>query len=65
MSLKNTLLSAYNLEKRAPIQWGITHEKTAIQEYCKLFDVNVLETGKFYKDMLSSLFGIVTIFVQL
>lgn len=45
MSLKKRLLSAYNLEKRAPIQWGLAHEKTAIQEYCKVFEVNVLETG--------------------
>ncbi|XP_061174798.1 uncharacterized protein LOC133183939 [Saccostrea echinata] len=45
VSLKKRLLSAYNLEKRAPIQWGLAHEKTAIQEYCKLFEVNVLETG--------------------
>lgn len=48
MSLKKRLLSAYNLEKRAPIQWGLAHEKTAIQEYCKVFEVNVLETGKFF-----------------
>eukprot|EP00105_Crassostrea_gigas_P019439 XP_011437926.1 PREDICTED: uncharacterized protein LOC105335642 [Crassostrea gigas] len=43
--LEKRLLSAYNLEKRAPIQWGLTHEKTAIQEYCKVFEVNVLQTG--------------------
>lgn len=49
MSLKKRLLSAYNSEKRAPIQLGFAHEKTAIQEYWKLFEVNVLETGKFYK----------------
>lgn len=51
MSLKKRLLSAYTSEKRPPIQWGFAHEKTAIQEYCTLFEVNVLETGKFYKDI--------------
>ncbi|XP_022288509.2 uncharacterized protein LOC111100719 [Crassostrea virginica] len=44
-SLKKRLLSAYNLEKRAPIQWGITHESVAIAEYCKEGDVTVLQTG--------------------
>nr|XP_022312166.1 uncharacterized protein LOC111117363 isoform X1 [Crassostrea virginica]XP_022312167.1 uncharacterized protein LOC111117363 isoform X1 [Crassostrea virginica] len=45
ISLKKRLLSAYNLEKRAPIQWGITHESVAIEEYCKEGGVTVLPTG--------------------
>lgn len=44
-SLKKRLLSAYNLEKREPIQWGITHESVALTEYCKEGDVSVLPTG--------------------
>lgn len=44
-SLKKRLLSAYNLEKRDPIQWGITHENVALTEYCKEGDVSVLPTG--------------------
>ena len=32
-SLKKRLLSAYNLEKKAPIQWGITHEDEALKQY--------------------------------
>nr|XP_022310131.1 uncharacterized protein LOC111115613 [Crassostrea virginica] len=44
-SLKKRLLSAYNLERRAPIQWGITHEKVGIEEYCKKGAVTVLPTG--------------------
>lgn len=44
-SLKKRLLSAYNLEKRDPIQWGITHESVALTEYCKEGDVSVLRTG--------------------
>lgn len=44
-SLKKRLLSAYNLEKRDPIQWGITHESVALTEYCKEGDVSVLPTG--------------------
>lgn len=47
ISLKKRLLSAYNLEKRAPIQWGITHESVAIEEYCKEGGVTVLPTGIF------------------
>lgn len=34
-----------NLEKRDPIQWGITHESVALTEYCKEGDVSVLPTG--------------------
>ncbi|KAH3825566.1 hypothetical protein DPMN_127446 [Dreissena polymorpha] len=34
-SLKKRLLSAYNLEKRSPIQMGITHERNAIDDFCK------------------------------
>ncbi|XP_062613222.1 uncharacterized protein LOC134274994 isoform X1 [Saccostrea cucullata] len=44
-SLKKKLLSSYNLEKRASIQWGLTHERTAIEEYSKIGEVTVLETG--------------------
>lgn len=44
-SLKKRLLSAYNLEKRDPIQWGITHESIAMVEYCKEGGVSVLPTG--------------------
>lgn len=44
-SLKKRLLSAYNLEKRDPIQWGITHESVALTECCKEGDVSVLPTG--------------------
>ena len=45
-SLKKRLLSAYNLKRRALIQWGITHEKVGIEEYCKKGAVTVLPTGK-------------------
>ncbi|XP_061169341.1 uncharacterized protein LOC133178631 [Saccostrea echinata] len=45
VSLKKRLLSAYNLEKRASIQWGRTHEKSAKDDYCKLSEVSILETG--------------------
>lgn len=34
-SLKKRILSAYNLERRAPIQWGITHEKLITMEVCR------------------------------
>lgn len=44
-SLKKRILSAYNLERRAPIQWGITHEKVGVEEYCKVGAVTVLQTG--------------------
>lgn len=44
-SLKKRILSAYNLERRAPIQWGITHEKVGVEEYCKAGAVTVLPTG--------------------
>lgn len=42
-------MSAYNLEKRAPIQWGITHEPIAIEQYCKTVGVTVIPTGKYLK----------------
>ncbi|XP_060085906.1 uncharacterized protein LOC132565252 [Ylistrum balloti] len=45
ISLKKRLLSAYNLEKRAPIQWGVAHEKNGIEEYCKKGGVTVGQTG--------------------
>lgn len=44
-SIKKRILSAYNLERRAPIQWGITHEKLGVEEYCKAGAVTVLPTG--------------------
>lgn len=44
-SLKKRILSAYNLDRRAPIQWGITHEKVGVEEYCKAGAVTVLPTG--------------------
>jgi len=40
------LLSNYNLEKVAAIQWGITHEATAIEQYCSL-GADVTPTGKY------------------
>lgn len=45
VSLKKRLLSAYNLEKRDPIKWGMTHESVALTKYCKEGDVPVLPTG--------------------
>lgn len=33
------------MERRAPIQWGITHEKVGVEEYCKAGAVTVLQTG--------------------
>ncbi|XP_052216974.1 uncharacterized protein LOC127881783 isoform X3 [Dreissena polymorpha] len=45
VSLKKRLLSAYNLEKRAPVQWGVTHEQVCIAEYCKVGGVAVRPTG--------------------
>lgn len=44
-SLKKRILSTYNLERRAPIQWGITHERVGVSEYCKAGGVTVLPTG--------------------
>lgn len=41
-SLKKRILSAYNLERRAPIQWGITHERVGVNEFCKASGVTVL-----------------------
>ncbi|XP_064612598.1 uncharacterized protein LOC135476494 [Liolophura sinensis] len=32
-SLKKTLLSTYKLDTVASIQWGVTHEKSALQQY--------------------------------
>eukprot|EP00105_Crassostrea_gigas_P041592 XP_019925740.1 PREDICTED: uncharacterized protein LOC105335315 [Crassostrea gigas] len=46
LSLKKRLLSAFNLEKRPSIQWGLAHEKVAIDSYCKLSEVSVLQTDK-------------------
>ena len=43
-SLKKTLLSTYNLEKVAAVNWGITHEATAIASYCSLGAI-VLKSG--------------------
>lgn len=44
-SLKKRILSTYNLERRALIQWGITHERVGVSEYCKAGGVTVLPTG--------------------
>ncbi|WAQ94832.1 hypothetical protein MAR_007303, partial [Mya arenaria] len=44
-SLKKRLLSAYNLQKRAPIQWGITHEKNGLDAYCRTGGVTLVQTG--------------------
>ncbi|KAH3815995.1 hypothetical protein DPMN_144535 [Dreissena polymorpha] len=32
--------------KRAPVQWGVTHEQVCIAEYCKVGGVAVRPTGK-------------------
>ena len=45
-SLKKKLLSCYNLETIAAIQWGVHHETTAIKKYCSLGG-QVEETGIF------------------
>ncbi len=37
-------MSSSNLERVAAIQWGVTHEDIAIEEYCKLGAV-VSKTG--------------------
>ncbi|XP_052249772.1 uncharacterized protein LOC127857417 [Dreissena polymorpha] len=50
LSLKKRLLGAYNLEKRAPIQWGITHERNAKDDYCKEGSATVLPTGMYKKN---------------
>ncbi|WAR17656.1 hypothetical protein MAR_032250 [Mya arenaria] len=39
------LLSAYNLQKRAPIQWGITQEKNGLDAYCRTGGVTLVQTG--------------------
>ncbi|WAR07864.1 hypothetical protein MAR_017822, partial [Mya arenaria] len=44
-SLKKRLLSAYNLQKRAPIQWGITQEKNRLDAYCRTGGVTLVQTG--------------------
>ncbi|WAR21973.1 LOW QUALITY PROTEIN: hypothetical protein MAR_015947, partial [Mya arenaria] len=44
-SLKKRLLSAYNLQKGAPIQWGITHEKNGLDAYCRTGGVTLVQTG--------------------
>ncbi|XP_052764770.1 uncharacterized protein LOC128206399 [Mya arenaria] len=44
-SLKKRLLSAYNLQKRAPIQWGITQEKNGLDAYCRTGGVTLVQTG--------------------
>ncbi|XP_060564386.1 uncharacterized protein LOC132723641 [Ruditapes philippinarum] len=45
ISLKKRLLSAYNLEKRAPIEWGIIHEKNGLEAYSEKGEVTVRQTG--------------------
>lgn len=44
-SCKKRLMSSYNLEKVAPIMWGITHEETAKTIYKKQGGI-IKETGK-------------------
>ena len=46
-SLKKRLLSAYNLESKGPIVWGITHEKNAVDAYTAMKGT-VSETGSKY-----------------
>lgn len=55
-SLKKRLLSAYNLDKVAAIQWGVIHEAKAIEEYCKLGGI-VNTTGKLSLIAYSETFG--------
>ncbi|XP_052220708.1 uncharacterized protein LOC127837557 [Dreissena polymorpha] len=45
LSLETRLLSSYKLENQAPIQWGITHDRNAIDDYCKAGSATVLPTG--------------------
>jgi len=47
-SLKKQLLSSYNLDAVAAIQWGVNHEQTAIDQYQQLGAV-VHKTGKMAK----------------
>lgn len=47
-SLKKRLMSTYNMDRAASIQWGITHEDEAIAEFCQLgvsVVVSVARTG--------------------
>jgi len=46
-SLKKRLMSAYNLDKVAAIQWGVNHEPTAIDLYKRL-GAEVKETGNMH-----------------
>ncbi|WAQ98471.1 hypothetical protein MAR_022844, partial [Mya arenaria] len=54
-SLKKRLLSAYNLQKRAPIQWWITHEKNGLDAYCRTGGVTLVQTGIWLHE--SGIFG--------
>ncbi|KAH3868370.1 hypothetical protein DPMN_031515 [Dreissena polymorpha] len=56
VSLKKRLLSAYNLEKRAPVQWGVTHEQVCIAEYCKEFGCTSLVSWVQHQMVLSKAF---------
>ncbi|KAH3771337.1 hypothetical protein DPMN_172652 [Dreissena polymorpha] len=42
---ENKQLSTYNLEKRAPMQLGATHEQVCIADYCKVGGVTVQASG--------------------
>lgn len=59
VSLKKRLLSAYNLEKRPSIQWGLTHEKSAIDCYCKTSEITVLQTGMHIYNKSSNMIQII------
>ncbi|KAH3881771.1 hypothetical protein DPMN_005698 [Dreissena polymorpha] len=50
------LLSAYNLEKKAPVQWGVTHEQVCIAEYCKEFGCTSLVSWVHHQMVLSKAF---------
>jgi len=45
--VKKRLMSAYNLDKVAAIQWGVNHEPTAIDLYKRL-GAEVKETGNMH-----------------
>jgi len=51
-SLKKRLLSAYNLDNIASIQWGIVHESVALETYKKMTGVQVNQTGDIFYQVL-------------
>ena len=44
VSLKKRLISAYNLDSVAAIQWGVQHERTALSKYREM-GAEIEETG--------------------